>query len=421
MSGDMRVYSHSHSNHGGHSLAMNPSFRTSSALLPTQRKPLIVEMLLLPPPLEEELHLPLLRNPLVLLRSLATDWSDIQLSELNELNKLISIPAEMLVQEAFETLQKHNLTSLPVGIDLPNCFTFDYLDLNTYLLMVMGKIDIEQADVAARAKRGENVPVLFINKLHPKNPFIRFNENDYLTLVMETLGNGVHRVAVTDDNGKVTGILSQRRLIRYVWENARRFPSLQPLFNQTLEELKIGSTNPMTIYEDQLLIEALQKMFNDRVLSLAVIDRTRLLIGNILITDVQNVLLLKNSHLLFKLVLNFISYNLSQKGIEQGQDQYPIFHVNNQLLLGRVVAKLVATQSHRLWIVDTPRSTPGTPQDQVVENQGKLIGVVTLTDILGLFAETKGKKTDPTMARNQRRRSSTSTTRSSIDEDVFRK
>ncbi|CAN3353113.1 hypothetical protein DICA4_A03972 [Diutina catenulata] len=120
---------------------MNPSFRTSSASSPTQRKPSIVEMLSSPPPLEEELHLPLSRNPSVSSRSSATDWSDIQLSELNESNKLISIPAEMSVQEAFETLQKHNLTSLPVGIDLPNCFTFDYSDLNTYLLMVMGKIE----------------------------------------------------------------------------------------------------------------------------------------------------------------------------------------------------------------------------------------------------------------------------------------
>ena len=41
---------------------------------------------------------------------------------------------------------------------------------------------------------------------------------------METLGNGVHRIAITNEEGnKITGILSQRRLIKYMWENARRF------------------------------------------------------------------------------------------------------------------------------------------------------------------------------------------------------
>ena len=76
----------------------------------------------------------------------------------------------------------------------------------------------------SKAKRGEEVPVEFIIKLHPKNPFIKFNETDTLFSVMETLGNGVHRIAITNEEGnKITGILSQRRLIKYMWENARRF------------------------------------------------------------------------------------------------------------------------------------------------------------------------------------------------------
>lgn len=411
--------------------------RPTGALPNPLRKPSIVEMLLLPPPLnqaEDDHHSVsrnallsrnalVSRNPLVLLRALLVggDWSDVQLSELTESGKLISIPAKVSVQLAFETLTKHNLTSVPVSRtndgDLTNCGTFDYLDLNTYLLLVMNKITVPDtpanAEMVAKAKRGESVPVEFIISVHPKNPFIRFNEEDYLTGVMETLGNGVHRVAITDDSGNVTGILSQRRLIRFLWENARRYPSLEPLFNQSIEHLQIGTSKPITIYEDQLLIEALVKMHTERVLSLAVIDRLQQLIGNISVVDVKHVTSSKNTGLLFKLVLNFISYNLLQKGIEEGQDQFPIFHVTKELSLGRVIAKLVATQSHRLWIVESPQKLLDAPSKEV--GQGKLIGVVTLTDILGLFAETKGKKTNPTYARSQRRRSSTLTTRLSID------
>ncbi|CAN3375595.1 protein Sds24p [Diutina rugosa] len=410
---------------------MSPFTRATGAASPNpSRKPSIVEMLSSPPPLnqdDESLGMSISRNPSVSSRassatgSVIGDWNDIQLSELTDGNKLISIPAKVSVQQAFETLKSHNLTSVPVSrtndTDLTNCGTFDYSDLNTYLLLVMNKISVgdapANAEYVAKAKRGEEVPVEFIIHVHPKNPFIRFNEHDYLPSVMETLGNGVHRVAITDNSGKVTGILSQRRLIRFMWENARRFPSLEGLFDQTLEQLQIGATNPMTIYDDQLLIEALTKMHTERVSSLAVIDHSHQLIGNISITDVQNVTSSKNSALLFKSVLNFISYNLSQKGIERGQDQFPIFHVRKSSTLGRVVAKLVATQSHRLWIVESPSKSQDTPTKD--PGQGKLIGVVSLTDILGLFAETKGKKTDPTYARNQRRRSSTSTTRSSID------
>ncbi|KAI3404332.2 SDS23 [Candida oxycetoniae] len=548
------------------------------------RKPSIVELLSSPPPLPVDQddsihHLSLSRNPSISSRTsggsfnpfnsgngnihntsqsqnqsqsqsqgyssnTAVDWDELLLTEVVEPSKLVHIPSSYSVQAAFETLVKNDLTSIPVSVskddpdDLRNCLTFDYSDLNTYLLLIMNKIDYNELNVDEigdektslqekhdivvqainKAKKGEEVPVEFIIKLHPKNPFIKFTQTDTLFSVMETLGNGVHRVAITNEEGtKITGILSQRRLIKYMWENARRFPSLEFYFQSTLQDLKIGSNNPITIYEDQPVLEALHKMFNENVSSLAVIDRSKNLIGNISIVDVRNLTSSKNSHLLYKSVLNFISYNLTQKGIEEGQDQFPIFHVNNQSSLGRVIAKLVATQSHRLWVVDTSRKAscqssqsspapnsglnsgvtiPGVtqPTDASITNKaaaaasvepssssspmsnnpavsstatltaiattlsssssshhnsiassssssssvcavgagvattstvqqetgytggtGKLIGVVTLTDILGLFATIKGRRTNPQSARNQRRRSSTSTTRSSID------
>ena len=497
------------------------SFQRQSPVLPhvqlagnfqPSRKPSIVEMLSSPPPLptnpptdHEDIHsLSLSRNASISSRAssvtpLITDWAEILLYDLVESNKLVFIDKSYSVKKAFETLSYHNLTSLPVS-DSPDsmesCLTFDYSDLNTYLLLIMDKISMNEFNIDTndaeyiqyvqnqikKAKKGEEVSVDFIINLNPKNPFIKFKELDCLYNVMESLGNGVHRVAITDPmNDNIVGILSQRRMIKFMWENARRFPSLDFLLNSTLQDLGIGSSQPpISIYEDQNLIEALYKMFKERISSLAVVDRSHLLIGNISIVDVKNVSSSKNSHLLFKSVLNFIGYNLSQKGIERGQDQFPIFHVNKQTLLGRVIAKLVATQSHRLWIVQTPatninhggsisgsvsgptgssspstvenilnqnqhahhpgpasptsaspthNSTPSTPTQPGSNDgrQGKLVGVITLTDILGLFASVKsnGKKIDPLFARNQRRRSSTSTTRSSSEvstnPELFRK
>ncbi|PSK35316.1 hypothetical protein C7M61_004774 [Candidozyma pseudohaemuli] len=440
------------------------------------RKHSIVEMLLSPPPLPQDNHLALIdefslsRNTSVSSRALSVfqaggaarnDWPDVILADLAESNKLVAINRTYSVQKAFETLISHNLTSLPVlctadSSDLSNCLSFDYLDLNTYLLMIMNKIAIsdlcvddipdEHGDphaltpaqkheklhqLVAKAKKGEEVPVDFIVRLHPKTPFVRLKDGESLFRAVEAFGNGVHRVAIVDSANKITGILSQRRTIRFLWENARRFPSLEFLLNSSLQDLKIGSTAPITIQGDQPLIEALQKMFDERVSSLAVIDKNKSLVGNISIVDVKNVSSTKNSHLLFKPVTNFISYNLSQKGIERGQDQFPIFHVSQQSSLGRVIAKLVATESHRLWIVENrgshlgSASGPPSTVEAALSNEGiqpesgrpgKLVGVVTLTDILGLFAQHKsGIKIDPQTARNHRRRSSTSTTRLSIE------
>ncbi|EGV66491.1 hypothetical protein CANTEDRAFT_112206 [Yamadazyma tenuis ATCC 10573] len=378
------------------------------------------------------------------------DMHEVQLTELIESNRLITINSSYSIQKAFETLMEHSLTSVPVITspdprDLTNCLTFDYSDLNTYILMIMNKIRYQDltvggagsdTDITAevfdsyveKGKKGEEVPVTFIIALHPKNPFVKINENDSLVSVMEILGNGVHRVALVNNIGHIVGILSQRRLIRFIWDNARRFSNLEYYFNQSIEDLKIGSSNPLTIYGDSLLIEALHKMFVERISSLAVIDRKGNLVANISIVDVKNLTSSKNSHLLYKSVMNFIGFNLSQKGIEEGKDQFPIFHVNRHTGLGRIIAKLVATESHRLWIVDPPNQS--TIEDTLSFDgglPGKLTGVITLTDILGFLASIKsnGKKIDPSYARNQRRRSSTSTTRSSFDNssssEIFRK
>lgn len=472
-------------------MSHNPSFLRAPQLptanhqqlhshhLSVSRKPSIVEMLSSPPPLPvDHQHNPnddfsLSRNTSISSRASSilqqtmggSDWTDVLLADLAESNKLVCINSLYSIQKAFETLVAHDLTSLPVALsktdyDLSNCLSFDCSDLNTYLLLVMNKINLNELSTGAlfddegksltneqkqerllqmisKAKKGEEVPVDFIVKLHPKNPLLKFKESDSLFRAVEAFGNGVHRVAITNNENRITGILSQRRMIRFFWENARRFPSLEFLLNSTLQDLKIGSTHPMTIFGDQPLIEALQKMFDERVSSLAVVDRNKFLVGNISIVDVKNVSSTKNSHYLFKPVTTFILYNLSQKGIEKGQDQYPIFHVSKQSSLNRVIAKLVATQSHRLWIVESRNSSvistgnsgsgvagaastvdgllsDSNPQD--AGRVGKLMGVVTLTDILGLFAQHKsGVKIDPQSARKNRRRSSTSTTRSSFE------
>lgn len=418
----------------------------------SSRKPSIVEMLSSPPPLPNNNHSNDDINPFTLSRanSISSNKSielqDVQLNELIETNKLVSINSSYSIKSAFEILQSHNLTSVPVSItkddssNLLNCLTFDYSDLNTYILMIMNKINIKDLNVddqdlidvfdeyVEKGKKGEAVPVDFIIRLHPKNPFIKINEDDHLVTVMEILGNGVHRVALTDNSGKIVGVLSQRRLVKFIWENARRFSNLEYYFNQSIEDLKIGSANPLTIYGDNLLIDALHKMFVERISSLAVIDRKGNLLANISIVDVKNLTSSKNSHLLYKTVMNFISFNLSQKGIDEGKDQFPIFHINKFTGLGRVLAKLVATESHRLWIVETSHNN-STIEDTLSNESGpgKLVGVITLTDILGFLASTRssGKKIDPQFARNQRRRSSTSTTRLSFDNlsnlDIFRK
>lgn len=397
-------------------------------------------------------------------------WQCIQLSQLVEQNKLIFIDGSISMEEAFNMLIKHNLTSLPVE-KFPgdiNCLTFDYNDLNSYLLLVLNKITIADNDITTQCQSGRPVQVNKIVSMTLKNPFHKLSELDNLFTVVKILGSGVHRVAITDESTtKIKGILSQRRLIKYLWENARQFPGLESLLNSSLKELGIGvldTTSPPTsrqsrvisIQGDELLIMALYKMHTERISSIAVIDNQGNLFGNISVTDVKHVTRTSQYPLLYNTCLHFISVILNSRGLEMGKDSFPIFHVYPTSSLARTIAKLVATKAHRLWIVQPPEasspssmgilssnsisedpiprssspisitsqfsinsSTPILPSNfsgisnsnpnstlpiNTDHRTGKLIGVVSLTDILGLFARKhpECRQIDPSAARRQR-------------------
>lgn len=436
-----------------------------------------------------------------------TRWQDIKLVDLVEKNKLIFINGDISVEEAFNTLVKHNLTSIPVE-EYPhdlNCTTFDYEDLNTYLLLVLHKIHFDLTKIqfnphfklplpaeqlldnivnqSSSSAPQPSTPVKFLSQLTSKNPFIKLNEQTTtLDKVVEILGSGVHRIAIVNkEQTRITGILSQRRLIRYMWHNARKFPGQwQKLIHTPLAQLNIGSTtNIISVFGDQPLIDALLLMHGDQISSVAVIDKHRNLLGNISIIDIKHVTKSSQSHLLQKSCLNFVSIILNSRGLENGQDSYPIFHVHPTTSLARTLAKLVATSSHRLWIVSNRKNSasaappssaatssstsnsissdddaasissgssgntlspavPSTPPSLSASSPasmntptpiapsatnvagsmdagggvGKLIGVVSLTDILGMLARQSLPDIDPHSARKMRRRSNSTSSRS---------
>ncbi len=213
---------------------------------------------------------------------------------------------------------------------------------------------------------------------------------------------------------------------------------------------------------------------NEGVSSLAVLDNARNVIGNISTVDVK--LLTKSSSLplLRNTCIHFISVILSARGMQDGKDSVPVFYVTQLSTLAHTVAKLVATKSHRLWITEpaSPSSSgPTTPlthtatmvptlsHSSSISSQstqssliapspppnshgvssnsalplfapsgpsisasampgasisGHLVGVISLTDILNLFARASGlHPTDPNEIRKGRRRSSSSSVRKS--------
>ncbi|OJJ59381.1 hypothetical protein ASPSYDRAFT_861110 [Aspergillus sydowii CBS 593.65] len=404
------------------------------------------------------------------------DWREISIGELVSEDDLKFVELDTGIEEATNVLID---TGAPVLLiratptEKTAVGTFDYNDLNTYLLLAAGLTRPDEEllpayeELARKARENTPIPMRDVKELGRKEPLTTLPASASVTRAVETFGGGVHRVVVVDEqrDDEVLGIFSQFRLVKFLWENGRCFPVLDQLYPQPLRDLRIGSHAVVSINGDKMLCEALQLMHTEGISSVAVVDNHSNVVGNISTTDVKLLTRSSSLPLLTNTCTHFISVILSTRGLQEGKDSFPVFHVHPGSTLAHTVAKVVATKSHRLWITDplSPSSSgPPTPSHSMVHIplhptgsnnaqsppqspnpatataqqppgpapyvsptplapaipasalpgarlSGRLVGVVSLTDILNLHARASGlSPADPAESRSRRRRSSSS-------------
>lgn len=102
-------------------------------------------------------------------------------------------------------------------------------------------------------------------------------------------------------------------------------------------------------------------MSNEGLTSVAVVDNASNVVGNISSADVRLLTSAASLPLLQSTCMHFITVILSERGMEKGRDSVPVFYVNPYQTLAATVAKLVATRSHRMWVVESASPSPSAP------------------------------------------------------------
>lgn len=125
--------------------------------------------------------------------------------------------------------------------------TFDYTDLNTYLLVVVGlaKPDEEHvglyAEISMKAQAQEHISLRQIQSLSRKEELVALPADATLDRAVEAFGSGIHRVLVANQAGEIVGVLSQLRLVEFFWNEAVNFPVIERLYGSLLRDLGIGT------------------------------------------------------------------------------------------------------------------------------------------------------------------------------------
>ncbi|EKG10642.1 Cystathionine beta-synthase core [Macrophomina phaseolina MS6] len=429
------------------------------------------------------------------------DWRSVKVGEVIDPELVRFVEIDTSVEEATNTLISSgspNVVLLRENKESHAAIgTFDYSDLNAYLLLVVGLARPEASEIqsfnelAQKGREGKPIPLKDVKDLGKKEPLITLPHTASLTKAVEIFGSGIHRIIIVKEHSSdVIGILTQLRLMGFFWQNGRNFPSIEQLYPSSLRELNLGSQQVIAINGDKPVTDALELMHNEGITSLPVLDNQNNVVGNISHVDVRLLTKTTALPLLRSSCIHFISVILSERGMNDGKDSFPVFHVTPQSTLAHTVAKLVATKSHRMWITTppspassgppTPAVTPAQPAFSPTSStilspppsansnhnptinipppldtnpssgnpsasppwssphhslpsplaapsisasaipgaslSGHLTGVVSLTDILNLFARASGLSPhDPNETRRARRRSSSVSVRSSFD------
>ncbi|KAL1961214.1 hypothetical protein VTO42DRAFT_3160 [Malbranchea cinnamomea] len=307
------------------------------------------------------------------------DWTQISIGELTSPNDLKWVEIDTGIEEATNILIESDVAVLLVREspeDKTAICTFDFTDLNAYLLLVVGVVQPPEEfvsylrELGRKAREGIKIPLGEVMRLWTKQPLTTLPPSANLMKAVETFGGGVHRVIVTEeDTSEVVGIFSQWRLVKFLWENGQSFPVIEQLYPQYLRDLGLGSHRVISINGDRPLCHALELMHTEGISSVAVVDNQSNVVGNISVVDVKLLTKSTSFPLLQNTCIHFISVILSTRGLTEGKDSFPVFHVTPQSTLAHTVAKLVATKSHRMWVTDPhspSSSTPSTPSHTAV-------------------------------------------------------
>ncbi|KAM3515978.1 hypothetical protein NHJ13051_009972 [Beauveria bassiana] len=380
------------------------------------------------------------------------DWRDITVGELVcpedvcwvELDDSVEYATKMLLKcPTNAVLVRDSQTSNSVTS------TFDFSDLNTYLLLVVGLTKPEDHQVAlfndiiSKAQKNQRIPLRILQPIFCREATVQLDASTSLAQGIEILGSGIHRIVISDLSNHVVGVMSQLRVADFFWNEGVNFPTIERLYPAMLRDLGIGTQKTISVNSDSPLSEALTTMNEEGLTSVAVVDNGHNVVGNISTKDVRHLTNTSSAPLLNSSCMHFISVILNERGVEKGQDAFPVFYVNPNSSLAHTVAKLVATRSHRMWVVESASPSPSAPATPLISAQasstgapaspaltatvpasalagaqlsGKLTGVVSLTDIINIFARTTGLKPgDPSEQRARRRRSSSSSIGPSLD------
>ncbi|KAI8905933.1 hypothetical protein EDD86DRAFT_211137 [Gorgonomyces haynaldii] len=328
-----------------------------------------------------------------------------KVKDLLKSTKPITLDSELPLHEACAVLAKSKISSAPVYDAEQGAFIgmLDYRDIVAHVLTVLHKIpppqqsfdsDWDVADVVkvALSKGPGNVSVKMIANMSSLDPLVTIREDESVKDAVDKLHERqCHRLVVLDTQQppNCIGIFSESLVIALVVEKFSKFSKNEnkdkwELGKKSVEELGLLKNELVTVSSEDNVLDAMYKMHDKRVSSVAIVGaNSTQIVGVISMSDVKEILSTKRgwSKLMTPAEKFFVeTRNKQMFETEDGSTRMPIFTVFKQTSFIDTLAKMAATKTHRIWVVDHTAS-PANPYP--------VIALVSLSSAVAVLSQSQ--------------------------------
>jgi CBS domain-containing protein len=268
---------------------------------------------------------------------------------------------------SLKKLLKAKVLSIPLYDEKAKAYTafFDIIDVLHFVTSERGGDgSMEMLEGSEEFKKYTSAEVA---NLSGDNHFVPIPSSQPLVEAMEVMTHDysrLHRLPVVDKDGKLIGILSQSRLVRFLGQHVSKFD----FGSLSIKQTHLGVQKVISVTVKDRVSKALEEIKEKKVSAVAVVDETGVLVGNFSATDLK---LLGYDNEVAKIagpdqtLGHFV--NKVKKGL--GDKPYPIA-VESKATTSSVISTFTKTGVHRIYIVDGNK---------------KPIGIISLVDVIELF------------------------------------
>jgi CBS domain-containing protein len=282
------------------------------------------------------------------------------------------------VPEALKVLTEHRILSVVVVDPEANNVAlgcFSVMDIMNIILSHFSKEDFGSEDFEALIAKKENLNKRKIETCQEVAAIdtvwsVR-NSATLLDVINVFVNHNVHRVIVTNANSQPVNIISQSRVMLLL----RTLMDSIPKCKETVQDLGLLSRQIVSISEAKTAYEAFQLMKEKKLSALPVVDQEGRVTGCISADDIKHLgFEMKFFGILGHPISEYLKAlkNLHIETIELSIPKPNVVNVQPTHTLCKVIRLVTFYEIHRVF---------------VTEPQGRLLGVITLRDILKVLFE----------------------------------